>query len=175
MTRYSTSFQGTGHLNHHSHLLVQTFLACHNFLYTDKSSMAASLEVRVPFMDVELMKLAARLPEHFKLHRKTTKYVLKKAMEAHLPLDVIYRPKTGFGAPLRRWIRNDLSALVSSVLSEEEIRKRGIFNPQQITRILKENTARTADHTYLIYALLNLSIWMETFIDRPGVEVTLYR
>jgi asparagine synthase (glutamine-hydrolysing) len=173
MTRYSRSFQGRGHLNYHSHLLVQTFLASHNFLYTDKSSMAASLEVRVPFMDIELMKLAARLPEHFKLHRKTTKYVLKKAMEAHLPQDVIYRPKTGFGAPLRRWIREDLSGLTSSVLSEEEIRKRGIFNPQQITRILNENTARTADHAYLIYALLNLSIWMETFIDRPGVEVKL--
>ncbi|MBK6451785.1 MAG: hypothetical protein IPF84_04180 [Proteobacteria bacterium] len=91
-------------------------MAAHNFLYTDKASMAASLEVRVPFMDVEVMRLAARIPEGFKLHGSTTKYVLKRAMESLLPADVIYRPKTGFGVPLRRWIRKDLRPLVQALL-----------------------------------------------------------
>jgi asparagine synthase (glutamine-hydrolysing) len=162
---YEQLFRGHGDLNFHSHLLINTFLAAHNFLYTDKASMAASLEVRVPFMDLELMRLAARIPEGFKLRGMTTKYVLKKAMESFLPKDVIYRPKTGFGAPLRRWIRKDLRPLIRAMLGPDALRRRGLFNPEAVARILAENDAGRADHAYLIYALLTLEIWMQTFID----------
>jgi len=100
MRKYYESFSGTGELNRHSHLLIQTFLAAHNFLYTDKTSMAVSVETRVPFMDVELMRLAARIPEEYKLRGATTKYVLKKAMERLEAQDVVReRKRANRGAP----------------------------------------------------------------------------
>jgi asparagine synthase (glutamine-hydrolysing) len=78
------------------------FLADHNLLYTDKMSMAAGVEVRVPFLDIELVEFSSRIPDNMKQRGKVGKWVLKKAMENMLPHDIVYRPKTGFGVPLRR-------------------------------------------------------------------------
>ena len=76
------------------------FLADHNLNYTDKMSMAAGVEVRVPFLDLDLVEDAAKVPIGLKQRGRVGKWVLKKAMEPYLPKDVIYRPKSGFGAPL---------------------------------------------------------------------------
>ena len=172
MIRYAEEFEGQGEINLHSHLLIQSFLASHNFLYTDKSSMATSIETRVPFMDVELMRLCARIPEHFKLHGRVTKHILKRVMSRYLPSDLIHRKKTGFGAPLRSWIQNDLRPVIGELLGPERLEKRGLFDPAAVRQVLRENESGTNDHTYLIYALLNLEIWQQTFLDNPGVEVT---
>ncbi|MBW2295031.1 MAG: asparagine synthase (glutamine-hydrolyzing), partial [Deltaproteobacteria bacterium] len=173
MRRYYDDFRGAGELNLHSHLLVQTFLAAHNFLYTDKSSMAVGLEARVPFMDVELMRLAAQIPERFKLNGNVTKSVLKNAMARYLPRELIHRKKTGFGAPLRTWIQEDLHDVIQFYLGPGQVSRRGIFKPEQVQRILNENASGKKDHAYLIYALVNLELWMQSFIDAPGEEVTL--
>jgi len=173
MRRYFEEFRGKGALNCHSHLLIETFLAAHNFNYTDKSSMAVSLETRVPFMDLELMRLCARIPERYKLHGNQTKWVLKRAMERYLPRDLVYRSKTGFGAPLRKWVQQDLHEVIACLLGPGHIEARGIFDGAQVKRILDENAEGRADHAYLIYALLTLEIWMQTFIDRPGRMVSL--
>jgi asparagine synthase (glutamine-hydrolysing) len=173
LEHYAQQFHGSGQINLHSHLLVQTFLAAHNFLYTDKASMATSVEVRVPFMDVELMRLAGRIPERLKLHGRTTKYVLKKAMERHLPASVLYRSKAGFGAPLRKWMAEDLRPVIRHLLARKTLEDRGLFNPAAIAAVIDESTANRADHAYLLYALLTLEIWQQTFIDRPGHEVSL--
>lgn len=171
MTKYFDGFVGSGELNRHSHMLIQTFLSAHNFLYTDKSSMAASVEVRVPFMDVELMKLCAKIPERHKLRGHVTKHVLKKAMEDRLPKDVLYRSKTGFGAPVRKWIVEDLEPMIGDLLAPQRLKWRGLFEPRAVQRILEQNKANRADHAYLIYALLVLELWQQTFIDRAGREV----
>jgi len=173
MQKYFDRFSGTGEINRHSHVLIQTFLGAHNFLYTDKSSMAASIEVRVPFMDVELMSLCARIPERYKLKGQVTKHLLKKSMERYLPNDILYRSKTGFGAPLRQWIAQDLKPVIHDLLGRRRIEERGLFDPQAVERVLSVNQSNKADHAYLIYSLLNLEIWMQTFIDRPGCEVSL--
>jgi len=173
MRKYYDSFVGKGELNRHSHLLIQTFLAAHNFLYTDKTSMAVSVETRVPFMDVELMRLAARIPEHYKLRGATTKYVLKRAMERYLPASVLYRSKTGFGAPLRQWISEDLHHPIEVLLGRKRVEERGLFDADVVERVLRENERNEADHAYLIYALLNIEIWLQTYVDRRGEEVTL--
>ena len=89
------------------------FLADHNLNYTDKMSMAAGIEVRVPFLDLELVDFAAQIPTRYKQRGSVGKWVLKKAMEPYLPADVIYRSKTGFGAPLIRWIRFELRELLA--------------------------------------------------------------
>jgi asparagine synthase (glutamine-hydrolysing) len=173
VAKYFDGFQGTGELNRRSHVLIQTFLAAHNFLYTDKSSMAVSVEVRVPFMDVELMRLCATIPERYKLKGQTTKYLLKKSMERYLPSEILHRSKTGFGPPLRKWVAEDLGDVTQELLSPANIRNRGFFEPHAIGRVLEENRTNKADHAYLIYALLTLELWLRTFIDRPGVEIAL--
>ncbi len=172
-SRYDAAFQGSGELNHHSFLLTQTFLAAHNFLYTDKSSMAASLEVRVPFMDLDVMRLAARIPEELMMRGHVTKYLLKRAMEPWLPHEVIYRPKAGFGAPLRKWVQQDLAGVLNELLSPTQLRARGLFDPATIARLRSETAAGHADHAYLLYALVNFEIWQRTFIDQPGERVVL--
>ena len=173
MQKYFDSFVGSGVLNRHSHMMIQGFLAAHNFLYTDKTSMAASIEVRVPFMDVELMRLCARIPERHKLRGRVTKSLFKKSMEPYLGRDILYRSKTGFGAPMRHWIAKDLSEAVQDLLREDRLKSRGLFRPEAIRRILHENQANMVDHTFLIYALLTLEIWQQTFIDRPAEQVVL--
>jgi asparagine synthase (glutamine-hydrolysing) len=173
LQRYFDEFEGTGDLNCHSHLLIETFLAAHNFNYTDKSSMAVSLEARVPFMDVELMRLCASIPERYKLRGNVTKWPLKKAMERYLPHDLIHRSKTGFGAPLRKWVQEDLNEVIEYLLGPSHVAARGIFDTEFVSSIVEDNAEGRADHTYLIYALLTLELWMQTFVDRPGVEVSL--
>ena len=105
----------------------QFFLADHNLLYTDRMSMAAGVEVRVPFLDNELVEFVYNIPDKFKQKGLNGKWVLKKALEGQLPKDVIYRPKTGFGAPLRQWMRHELREFLGDTLSIERLRNRGLF------------------------------------------------
>lgn len=141
------------------------FLADHNLIYTDKMSMAASIEVRVPFLDLDLVELAARIPDRFKQRGRIGKWVLKKAMEPYLPHDVIYRPKTGFGAPLRRWMRHELRELLGDLLSEQNLRRRGLFDPAAVQRLIMENDTGRTDAAYTLLSLLCIEIWCRRFID----------
>ena len=86
---------------------------------------------------------------------------------------MLKRDKTGFGPPLRHWIANGLSDMIGETLSPSRIRARGLFRSDEIERVLIENRENRADHGYLIYALLSLEIWQQTFIDKPGVEVSV--
>ena len=141
------------------------FLADHNLIYTDKMSMAAGVEVRVPFLDLDLVELAAAIPDQFKQKGRIGKWVLKKAMEPYLPHDVIYRPKTGFGAPLRRWIKYDLRDLISDVLSVQSIQSRGLFNADSVHKLVADNDSGRRDAAYTIFSLLCIEIWCRKFID----------
>lgn len=144
------------------------FLADHNLTYTDKMSMAASVEVRVPFLDTELVELAARIPDRFKQRGRIGKWVLKKAMEPYLPHDVIYRPKTGFGAPLRRWMRHDLRELLGDLLSQQSLRRHGMFDPAAVHRLIADNDAGRKDAAYTLLSLLCIEIWCRRFLDAGG-------
>jgi asparagine synthase (glutamine-hydrolysing) len=156
----------------HSHLLVKTFLAAHNLLYTDKTSMAESVEVRVPFLDLQMLRLAASMPDRVKLRFGRTKRVLRSAFADVLPREVLNRSKTGFGVPLRSWVAHDLNQLFQELLSERSVRERGLFRASVVSQLLEDHRKGTADHGYLLYALLNLEIWQRTFIDRPGELLT---
>lgn len=141
------------------------FLADHNLTYTDKMSMAAGVEVRVPFLDLDLVDFAARIPPRFKQRGRESKWVLKKAMEPYLPHDVIYRPKSGFGAPLRRWMRRELRELLGDVLSTESLRQRGMFDPAAVQRLIHQNDTGQVDAAYTLLSLLCVEIWCRHFID----------
>ena len=113
-------------------LWKKIFLADHNLIYTDKMSMATGVEVRVPFLDQELIEFASKIPDRYKLRLGQEKWILKKVMEKHLPRNLIYRRKTGFGAPVRRWIKNELNRLLRT-LSEESLRKDKFLMGRRLT------------------------------------------
>ena len=157
--------EGTSRLERLLALEQRFFLADHNLLYTDKMSMAVGVEVRVPFLDLELVEFAARLPARFKQRGKEGKWILKKAMEPYLPRKVIYRPKTGFGAPLRRWMRHDLRELLGDLLSAESLQRRGLFDPVAVQGLIADNDAGRVDASYTIFSLLCIEIWCRKFLN----------
>lgn len=141
------------------------FLTDHNLTYTDKMSMKAGVEVRVPFLDLELVDFAQRIPLKYKQSGSQGKWVLKKAMEPHLPHDVIYRPKSGFGAPLRRWMRHDLRELLGDLLSSESLRRRGLFDPIAVHKLIAANDAGKVDASYTLLSLLCIEIWCRSYLS----------
>jgi asparagine synthase (glutamine-hydrolysing) len=142
------------------------FLTDHNLIYTDKMGMAASVEIRVPLIDLELVEFATSLPPKLKQKGKISKCLFKKAMEPYLPKNIIYRPKAGFGAPIRKWILCDFKPLIQDLLSETRIKKRGIFDPQKIATLIQNNTDKKIDASYSIFNLLCLEIWCNLFLDK---------
>ena len=148
------------------YLDAKTFLPCLNLTYTDKMSMAASVEVRVPLLDDELVALAARIPSSLKLKRFRRKYIFKRSQQGSLPREIIWRPKAGFGAPIRSWLEKDLAPLMAELLSDETIRARGLVQPKEVRRMQRENTLGVADYSLQLYALLTLELWHRTFLDR---------
>lgn len=145
------------------------FLADHNLTYTDKMSMATGVEVRVPFLDLELVEFAAQIPARLKQRGSEGKWILKKAMEPYLPNDVIYRPKSGFGAPLRRWMRVELRELVADVLGAQSLRQRGLFDPMAVHRLIQANDQGKVDASYTLLSLMCIELWCRRFIDQALV------
>ena len=141
------------------------FLADHNLNYTDKMSMAAGVEVRVPFLDLDLVDFAMCIPNKYKQRRSIGKWVLKKAMEPYLPKEVIYRPKTGFGVPLRRWMRHDLRELVGDLLSVDSLKKRGLFSARAVRQLILDNENDKIDASYTLLSILCIEIWCRAYID----------
>jgi asparagine synthase (glutamine-hydrolysing) len=143
----------------------QFFLADHNLIYTDRMSMAVGVEVRVPFLDKELVEFAYNIPDHFKQNGSEGKWILKKALEGYLPNDIIYRSKTGFGAPLRGWMRNELRELLGDILSFDSIKNRGLFDPKSVWKLIADNDEGKIDAGYTLFSLLCIEIWCRNYIN----------
>ena len=156
-------------LNRMLFLEAEHFLADHNLNYTDKMGMAAGVEVRVPLLDLDLVGFAARLPTEMKQDGPVGKAIFKEAMNRHLPHAVVYRAKTGFGAPLRRWLHVELRDRLEDALSVRSLRERGWFNPRTVRALIDLDRSGRIDASYTIFALLCIELWSRQFIDRvPG-------
>jgi asparagine synthase (glutamine-hydrolysing) len=153
-------------LNRLLYLDLKTFLPCLNLDYTDKTSMATTLEVRVPFLNHELVRLSAKMPPELKLRWMKRKYILKRAAERVLPKDVVWRKKAGFGAPIRAWLRGPLKPMVDDLLSNEQVRKRGLFRPSEVRRVVEANQSGREDYNLQVLQLLTLEMWQQTFLDQ---------
>jgi asparagine synthase (glutamine-hydrolysing) len=145
------------------------FLADHNLLYTDKMSMAAGVEVRVPFLDKDLVRLANGLPPNLKQRGRQGKWVLRKAMAPYLPQEVLRRSKAGFGAPLRHWLHHDLRDLVEDLLSASAVGKRGLFAPLAVAQLIADDRAGRVDAAYTILGLMCVEIWCRNALDERRV------
>jgi asparagine synthase (glutamine-hydrolysing) len=145
----------------------QTFLPDLNLAYSDKLSMAASIEARVPLLDNAVVDFMRGVPSSLKLRGYNQKYILKKAMEDILPREVITRRKAGFGLPVRSWLRNELREMVGDLLSEKRVRERGLFRPDFVAKMVDENRSGQRDYTLQLWSLLTLELWQQIFIDAP--------
>ena len=150
-------------LNKMLYLELKYFLADHNLNYTDKLSMAVGVEVRVPFLDKELVEFSTSIPPLLKLKGMTTKYLLKKVMERYLPNDVIYRSKVGFGAPIRSWIQADLKSTLEKDFSTENIVNENIFNSENVAQLFTDNSSNKFDASYTILSLMSIRSWISQF------------
>jgi asparagine synthase (glutamine-hydrolysing) len=162
-------------LNRMLYLEAKHFLGDHNLNYTDKMGMAAGVEVRVPLLDLQLIEFVTRIPSSMKQHGGSGKAIFKQAMEADLPRDVIYRAKSGFGAPLRRWLRNELCERVDETLSPQSLLNRGLFDPTAVRRLITLDRQGYVDGAYTIFALMCVELWCRQFVDRvpamPGTPL----
>lgn len=147
---------------------INMFMLGLNLTYSDRASMAASVEVRVPFIDRLVVSKAMEIPGNLKIKNGTSKYILKKAAEKWLPEKIIYRPKASFGAPIRSWISNDLKGMVDELLSEQVIKNRGFVNYSVVKKLIENDRAGTEDNAYQIYQLLTLELWCREYLDRAA-------
>ncbi|MGW1342875.1 asparagine synthase (glutamine-hydrolyzing) [Kribbella sp. NPDC002412] len=150
---------------------ARMFLPGLNLAYTDRSSMAASTEVRTPFVDPIVARAAFSIPGSAKIHRRQGKLALKKAAEAWLPKEIIYRPKASFSAPLRAWVRNDLRELVDDVLLRGELVGSGFLQQAAVQRLVDDERAGREDYSKQIWQLLTLETWTR-HMRSLGVTIT---
>lgn len=144
---------------------MKYFLTDHNLNYTDKMSMAHGVEVRVPYLDKELVEFSTTISPQLKMKGITTKYLLKKVAEKYLPYEVIYRPKTGFGAPVREWIGGDLYEKLLDDFSDEHCALNGdIFDASKVRELIQQNRDGKIDAAYPILALMAINSWYKQFI-----------
>jgi len=127
---------------------------------SDRASMAHSLEVRVPFCDVDVAAFAHRLPRHARVRGLRTKVLLRAAVAPLLPDAVVSGPKRGFSMPAAAWLRGPLLPLAREVLDPRALRADGVLDAAPVARLMAEHAARRADHSRAIWGLLCLSLWL---------------
>ena len=131
----------------------------------DKMTMATSVEARVPFLDHTLVEYAMSLPVNFKIKGTTGKHILKRALESVLPSDLLYRPKRGFGAPIREWFRGASGEMLGGLIMNSSIRRRELFDYAFVAKLLEEHAGGSRDWSFHLWALLNVSLWHDRWID----------
>jgi asparagine synthase (glutamine-hydrolysing) len=170
--RHLAAFNNVRHadfLNQMLYLDTKIFMPTLNLTYNDKMSMASSVEVRVPFLDRELAEFVAwNVKPGWKLKgkwRPVTKHIFREAMRSMLPEEVMRQPKAGFAAPVDYWLARDLRPMVDDLLSETQVRRRGLFRPEVVRRYMNEHRRGAEDWSMQIWQLLTLEIWMQLFLD----------
>jgi asparagine synthase (glutamine-hydrolysing) len=130
----------------------------------DKMTMATSVEARVPFLDHHLVEYAMSLPTDLKIKGTSGKHILKRALEKVLPADLLYRPKRGFGAPIREWFRGESGEVLGGMIMNSSIRRRELFDYEFVARLIDEHRRGARDWSFHLWALLNVSLWYERWI-----------
>ncbi|MBI2886621.1 MAG: asparagine synthase (glutamine-hydrolyzing) [Chloroflexi bacterium] len=127
----------------------------------DRSSMAVSLEARVPFLNQVVLDVAARIPLGLKLRGFTRKYLLRRIMRGVLPDSILNRPKKGFNIPVAKWFRHELKDLLLDTLSEERVRREGLFQYAAVHRLLEQHFSGRRDNRKQLWTLLVFALWYD--------------
>jgi asparagine synthase (glutamine-hydrolysing) len=138
---------------------TRLFMPGLNLAYTDRASMAASVEVRVPFVDPVVARAAFSIEGSAKIRRRQGKVALKRAAESWLPHEIVHRPKASFSAPIRAWVRSDLRELINDVLVGGEIVQSGMVRQDAVRRLIHDEEAGREDRSRQIWQLLTMELW----------------
>jgi asparagine synthase (glutamine-hydrolysing) len=144
---------------------IKNYLA-DNLLYKmDIASMASSLEVRVPYLDHNVVEYSVNVPLEHKIKKGEQKYLMKKALEKYLPTELIYRKKWGFPAPIGNWLQNELSFMIDKYLSTEELEKHHLFNQNFVQLIIAKFRNGEVFHYKRIWALIVFQMWFNRYME----------
>lgn len=144
---------------------IKTWLVDDLLIKADRMSMAASLELRVPFLDHRFMEFSAAIPAHYRFRKGVPKYLLKKALEEFLPKELLYRKKQGFPTPLSILFKEQLQQEVRALLDCDQHHQRGYFRPERVRTLLAEHFSGAKDHHKVLWQLVVLEKWHRVFID----------
>ena len=145
-------------------MYARSYLLDEVLVKTDRASMAASIELRSPFLDTNIVDFAYSLDYSNKVKYGSTKMILRDHASLMLPEVIVKRPKKGFGAPVSKWLRNDLKAMVDENLNSKIIEKEGIFNAQYVDRLVHEHQNGIHEHRKELWNLLMFQLWKNKYI-----------
>lgn len=157
------------------YLDLKTYLIGDINTKVDRASMAHSLEVREPLMDHKLIEWLATLPSSLKVHGQEGKYLLKKAMEPHLPNDVLYRPKMGFSVPLARWFRGPLKERVRESLLGDRLNDTGWFNRKYLQHLVDAHNSGARDYSASIWTVLMFDAFLRNILENTNLAISCGR
>ncbi|MGH8947601.1 MAG: asparagine synthase-related protein, partial [Acidimicrobiia bacterium] len=154
-----SAYRGDDQVNRMCFTDTQMFLPGLNLAYTDRASMAASTEVRVPFVDKHVFEAAFAIPGSDKIVGRERKAILKEAALPWLPKEIVYRPKGLFSAPLRAWIRRDLQEMVEEYVALGHMVGSGTLDKTEVRTMIDEDRSGMTDRSKEIWQLLTLELW----------------
>ena len=140
-------------------------------LFNDKITMANSLEMRVPFLDIELVKFIESLPANYKLRGRVRKYVHKKAAERWVPKEIIHRRKRSFETPMDMWLQNKLADTAKELFSAKDSACRKFFNVGALCDMVDLHKARRENYNRHIFSILSFEIWYKSFFEGATIEI----
>ena len=149
----------------------QTWLPDTYLEKVDKASMAVSLEVRVPLLDLEVVRFAARVPDQLRIRGVTTKYLLRRVADRLLPKAIVQKPKHGLSVPVDAWIRGKLKHYMLDILLDRRALNRDIFRPGAVAALFNRHVLGLENCEGQIWALLMLELWMRQVMDTSASEV----
>jgi asparagine synthase (glutamine-hydrolysing) len=164
-------FQRSGNrtpLNKSLYVDFKSYLVDNCLVKVDRMSMATSLEVRVPFLDKELVELAFQMPDELKVKNGQTKVLLKRVASRHVPRECVYRQKEGFSIPIKSWLNNKLKPLMENLLDQREIRSQGLFEPAAVERLKQEHLVGVANHSHVLWSLMVFQAWKKRWLEGPS-------
>jgi asparagine synthase (glutamine-hydrolysing) len=162
--------EGLDPLDRLAYVDLKSFLCCNVLEYGDRMSMAHALELRAPFTDHKLVEFALQMPFSLKFRHGQQKWVLKRAMKPILPREVLRKRKLGLNPPLGAWLNSELQRLPNALLSEQALRKRGLFRPEAVKHLLETHASGRRDRSLHIWALVVLEIWFRMYVDGRTIE-----
>lgn len=156
---------GRDPVNRNLYADLRSYLCDDILTKVDRTSMAVSLEARVPLLDRELVALAFRMPGETKVTRARTKILWKRLAAARVPPECVYRPKEGFSIPIKHWLDGELAPRVDLLLDPARLQKQGIFRSDVVERLRAEHRAGKANHSHVLWTLVVFEAWCERWLE----------
>jgi asparagine synthase (glutamine-hydrolysing) len=162
--------QGFSGLQRQLYADIRGYLADDILAKVDRTSMAVSLEVRVPFLDHEVVEYAMAIPAEWKLRRGSTKWVLRNAFGSMLPRSIATRGKEGFSMPMKNWLRGPLQPLLRELLSPRRISERGWFDAREVQQLVESHAAGRQNHAHRLWCLMALELSLQNLEARARLN-----